>query len=75
MWLPLVAIFAHGLYKLHVYGIVVQGNVVPRAIGCGANKMIDGLVQDCSNSSANTLELLQSCTRSSEWLMVYGPET
>ena len=24
---------------------------------------IDGLVQDCSNSSANTLELLQSCTK------------
>ena len=26
---------------------------------------IDGLVQDCSNSSANTLELLQSCTKPS----------
>ena len=24
---------------------------------------IDGLVQDCSNSSANALELLQSCTK------------
>ena len=26
---------------------------------------IDGLVQDCSNSIANTLELLQSCSKPS----------
>ena len=26
---------------------------------------VDGLVQDCSNSIANTLELLQSCTKPS----------
>ena len=26
---------------------------------------IDGLVQDCSNSNANALELLQSCTKPS----------
>ena len=26
---------------------------------------MDGLVQDCSNSSANALELLQSCTKPS----------
>ena len=29
------------------------------------NGYIDGLVQDCSNSIANTLELLQSCTKPS----------
>ena len=28
---------------------------------------IDGLVQDCSNSIANALELLQSCTEPSMW--------
>ena len=28
-------------------------------------KKIDGLVQDCSNSSALTMELLQSCAKSS----------
>ena len=28
---------------------------------------IDGLVQDCSNSIANALELLQSCTKPSIW--------
>ena len=28
---------------------------------------IDGLVQDCSNSTANALELLQSCTKPSIW--------
>ena len=30
---------------------------------------IDGLVQDCSNSTANALELLQSCTKLSIWLL------
>ena len=28
---------------------------------------IDGLMQDCSNSIANALELLQSCTKPSKW--------
>ena len=30
-----------------------------------SDNYINGLVQDCSNSTANTLELLQSCTKSS----------
>ena len=30
----------------------------------------DGLVQDCSNSSASAMELLQSCTKPS----IYGME-
>ena len=29
------------------------------------NEHIDGLVQDCSNSSASEMELLQSCAKSS----------
>ena len=29
------------------------------------NEYLDGLVQDCSNSIANALELLQSCTKPS----------
>ena len=29
----------------------------------GLEELIDGLVQDCSNSIANPLELLQSCTK------------
>ena len=32
---------------------------------CGISFYIDGLVQDCSNSIADTLELLQSCTKPS----------
>ena len=28
---------------------------------------IDDLVEDCSNSIANTLELLQSCTKLTIW--------
>ena len=40
------------------------------AIGCISFALshqydIDGLVQDCSNSIANALELLQSCTKPS----------
>ena len=30
----------------------------------------DGLVQDCSNSFANALELLQSCTKPSIYLVI-----
>ena len=34
---------------------------------------VDGLVQDCSNSIANALELLQSCTKPSMllWINLY----
>ena len=31
---------------------------------------LNGLVQDCSNSIANALELLQSCIKPSVWLTV-----
>ena len=34
---------------------------------------INGLVQDCSNSIANTLELLQSCTKPSTWWFSLQP--
>ena len=33
------------------------------------DKQINGIVQACSNSSANALELLQSCTKPSKWAM------
>ena len=35
---------------------------------------IDGLVQDCSNSIANALELLQSYIKPSRWFNTLGPE-
>ena len=38
--------------------------------GIGYAGQIDGLVQDCSNSSALALELLQSCTKPSRWRMI-----
>ena len=31
---------------------------------------IDGLAQDCSNFIANALELVQSCTKPSIWLII-----
>ena len=39
---------------------------------CKIATHIDGLVQDCSNSIANALELLQSCTKPSTfyWLPI-----
>ena len=39
-----------------------------------ANLDIDGLVQDCSNSSALAMELLQSCTKPSISSIVYNCE-
>ena len=33
----------------------------------GENITFDGLVQDCSNSSALAMELLQSCKKPSTW--------
>ena len=34
------------------------------------NKQIDGLVQDCSNSNALAMELLQSCTKPSKCAVI-----
>ena len=34
-----------------------------------AHVYIDGLVQDCSNSNALAMELLQSCTKPSMYLL------
>ena len=44
-------------------------NNIWRYIHCSLllHRQIDGLVQDCSNSSANALELLQSGTKPSRW--------
>ena len=36
-------------------------------------ELIDGLVQYCSNSIANALELLQSCTKPSQWYWHNAP--
>ena len=38
---------------------------------CTVYEYIDGLVQDCSNSSALAMELLQSCTKP----LIYGSIT
>ena len=48
------------------------------ACGDSSLRHIDGLVQDCRNSSALAVELLQSCTKPSicvtrpEWLKYFG---
>ena len=39
----------------------------PRQNICRFTSYFNGLVQDCSNSTANALELLQSCTKPSIW--------
>ena len=38
-------------------------------LGIDINNDIGGLVQDCSNSIANALELLQSCTKPSMYAL------
>ena len=40
-----------------------------RSINMITNSYIDALVQDCSHSIANALELLQPCTKPSIWDM------
>ena len=46
----------HLVFSVHVDGLV------PQTVD---TKVHDGLVQDCRNSIANALELLQSCTKPS----------
>ena len=45
-----------------VYGLN-DGHFTPCKMTLQSYMHIDGLVQDCSNSSANALELLQSCVK------------
>ena len=40
-------------------------------ISCGFAWYVDGLVQDCSNSTANALELLQSCAKPSIFTLYF----
>ena len=50
--------------------MMVKTMIICCKVRCGASfevLYIDGLVQDCSNSIANALELLQSCTKPSTW--------
>ena len=44
-------------------GVPGQGEILTALVANMVIKYIDGLVQDCSNSIANALELLQSCTK------------
>ena len=43
----------------------MQYNVIIEPLYNGIQLYINGLVQDCSNSIANALELLQSCPKPS----------
>ena len=52
----------------HIYS-VTSGSTATNSWSW-SDAYIDGLVQDCSNSNANALELLQSCTKSLIWLSV-----
>ena len=63
-------LFQWSLFSLIVYcgwscqgAILWQMYIVDPTRSLFYKKYIDGLVQDCSNSIANALELLQSCTK------------
>ena len=48
-----------------------DSKIVCLLLPCTTSWMLfDGLVQDCSNSIANALELLQSCTKPSCWYLL-----
>ena len=49
-----------------IHSLVSQGKVRPVAI---SQRAYHGLMQDCSNSSANALELLQPSTKPSLWAL------
>ena len=60
----------HGNQNWHIF---VQGNAFKNIEIQGTSTPvghIDGLVQDCSNSIADALELLQSCTKPSIWTLL-----
>ena len=50
-----------------VISIVYADGLAQIYRGCNTEDKIHGLVQDCSNSSALAMELLQSCTEPSRW--------
>ena len=53
-------------HSIQVYMYVIAANVqLFRDMYVFCEQHFDGLVQDCSNSFANALELLQSCTKPS----------
>ena len=53
-------------YITHYSTVATDGLVLKQqTISIDSGDYIDGLVQDCSNSIANALELLQSCTKPS----------
>ena len=56
LWVVLQICFWGVVYKLSVQNITVN----PNRLDCGIEDF-DGLAQNCSNSIANALELLQSC--------------
>ena len=64
-------ISSHGIEHVGLISIDMRNYKYLCSIGHGReiieNANIDGLVQDCSISSSNALEILQSCTKPSIW--------
>ena len=54
-----------------IFSILTADGLAPLGARDKIDWYFDGLVQDCSNSIANALELLQSCTKPSisSWLV------
>ena len=67
MWLWYIrGLFQYEDAVLPVWGFTLWNKMVTRPSNLhNENPHIDGLVQDCSISSANALEILQSCTKPS----------
>ena len=61
LWLTVINYLWDGLQTIFMHHL--QKTMV-------TNHHFEGLVQDCSNSIANALELLQSCTKPLYWCVI-----
>ena len=60
------------MIKVLYQNIILSSTYHNRLHHWDLTKYLNGLVQDCSNSTANALELLQSCTKPSILSIKYG---
>ena len=59
--------FGQTIYSRTLTSFQIKENLDPDIFSHPRNSQSDGLVQDCSNSTANALELLQSSTKPSKF--------
>ena len=67
----------HGISRVHGIDYAVytspclSWSMIQQPVPEIVKMQTDGLVQDCSNSIANAMELLQSCTKASKYILMF----